>query len=118
MTSFLLGIKEVGERIEFASVNPKQSLKRVLSLNYNAYLGSQKGGTTGSWNINLFFFFGNFNIGKCSGWIGCLVFVEAFSEDEAEISSNKSRGCQELKADENGNVLIKKKKSRLKKRCR
>ena len=45
------------------------------------------------------------------------VSVGAFSEDEAEISSNKSRGCQELKADENGSVLIKKKKSRLKKRC-
>ena len=44
--------------------------------------------------------------------------VEAFSEDDAEISSNKSRGCKELKADENGSVLIKKKKSRLKKRCR
>ena len=42
--------------------------------------------------------------------------VEAFSEDDAEISSNKSRGCKELKADENGSVLIKK-KSRLKKRC-
>ena len=46
-----------------------------------------------------------------------MVGVEAFSEDDAEISSNKSRGCKELKADENGSVLIKKKKSKLKKRC-
>ena len=75
MTSFLLGIKEVGEWIEFVSVNPKQSLKRLLSLNYNAYLGSQKGGRTGSWNIK-FIFFGNFNIEKCSGWTGCLIVAE------------------------------------------
>ena len=44
--------------------------------------------------------------------------VEAFSEDDAEISSNKSRGRQELKADEDGSVSIKRKNSRLKKRCR